>query len=319
MNRMTATTLVAPVSLSNDLLTGAEWSPAHTRELLHLSADIKARPVRYASTLHGKFIALIFEKPSLRTRVTFDVGIQSMGGAVVFLDHTQASASLGARESIADVARNLDRWVHGIVARVYSQRVLEEMAANASIPVINALSDKYHPCQALADFFTLEERFGVLRGFKLAYVGDGNNVCHSLMALAARLGVHLRVATPQDYAPLPEVVADSKRVARETKAKIELMHDPREAVAGAMGVYTDSWTSMGFEAEQTVRKSVFQPYQVNAELMSLASPDAVFMHCLPAHRGLEVTPEVLDGPQSVVLDQSENRMYVQKAILHTLF
>jgi len=316
---MTTTTLIAPISLSNDLLTGAEWSPPHTRELLHLSADIKARPVRYTSTLHGKFIALIFEKPSLRTRVTFEVGIQSMGGAVVFLDHTQASASLGARESIADVARNLDRWVHGIVARVYSQRVLEEMVANAGIPVINALSDKFHPCQALADFFTLEERFGTLRGFKLTYVGDGNNVCHSLMVLAARLGVHLRIATPPEYAPAPEVIVDSKRVARETKAKIELMHDPREAVSGAMGVYTDSWTSMGFEAEGAVREKVFQPYQVNTELMSLASPDAVFMHCLPAHRGLEVTPEVLDGPQSVVLDQSENRMYVQKAILHTLF
>jgi ornithine carbamoyltransferase len=193
------------------------------------------------------------------------------------------------------------------------------MAANAGIPVINALSDKFHPCQALADFFTLEERFGALRGFKLAYVGDGNNVCNSLMVLAARLGVHLRIATPPDYAPAPEVIADSKRVARETKAKIELMHHPREAVAGAMAVYTDSWTSMGFEAEGAVRNEVFQPYQVNVELMSLASPDAVFMHCLPAHRGLEVTPEVLDGPQSVVLDQSENRMYVQKAILHTLF
>ena len=316
---MTSTTLVAPISLSNDLLTGAEWSPAHARELLHLAADIKARPVRYASTLHGKFIALIFEKPSLRTRVTFDVGIQSMGGAVVFLDHTQASASLGARESIADVARNLQRWVHGIVARVYSQRVLEEMAANADIPVINALSDKFHPCQALADFFTLEEKFGALRGFRLAYVGDGNNVCHSLIYLAARLGVHLRVATPAEYAPLPEVVADGKRVARETRAKIELMTDPREAVAGAMGVYTDAWTSMGFESEEKVRNAVFQAYQVNAELMSLAAPEAVFMHCLPAHRGLEVTPEVLDGPRSVVLDQSENRMYVQKAILHTLF
>jgi ornithine carbamoyltransferase len=296
--------------LSNDLLTGAEWSPAHTRELLHLSADIKSRPVRYASTLHGKFIALIFEKPSLRTRVTFDVGIQSMGGSVVFLDHTQASASLGARESIADVARNLERWVHG---------VLEEMAANACIPVINALSDKFHPCQALADFFTLEEKFGALRGFKLAYVGDGNNVCHSLIYLAARLGVHLRVSTPAEYAPLPEVVTDSKRVARETKAKIELLTDPREAVSGAQAVYTDAWTSMGFEAEGQVRNTAFQPYQVNAELMSLAVPDAVFMHCLPAHRGLEVTPEILDGPHSVVLDQSENRMYVQKAILHTLF
>ena len=316
---MTTTTLIAPISLSNDLLTGAEWSPAHTRELLQLSANVKARPVRYASTLSGKFIALIFEKPSLRTRVTFEVGIQSMGGSVVFLDHTQASASLGARESIADVARNLERWVQGIVARVYHQRVLEEMAANANIPVINALSDKFHPCQALADFFTLEEKFGALRGFKLAYVGDGNNVCNSLIYLAARLGVHLRIATPAEYAPSPEVVADGKRVTRESKAKIEVMTDPHEAVSGAMAVYTDSWTSMGFEAEEKVRSAVFQPYQVNAELMALAAPDAVFMHCLPAHRGREVTPEVLDGPQSVVLDQSENRMYVQKAILHTLF
>ncbi len=316
---MTTTTLVAPISLSNDLLTGAEWSPAHTRELLQLSADVKARPGRYASTLSGKFIALIFEKPSLRTRVTFEVGIQSMGGSVVFLDHTQASASLGARESIADVARNLERWVQGIVARVYHQRVLEEMAANANIPVINALSDKFHPCQALADFFTLEEKFGALRGFKLAYVGDGNNVCNSLIYLAARLGIHLRIATPAEYAPSPEVVADGRRVARETKAKIEVLTNPHEAVSGAMAVYTDSWTSMGFESEEKVRSAVFQPYQVNAELMSLAAADAVFMHCLPAHRGREVTPEVLDGPQSVVLDQSENRMYVQKAILHTLF
>jgi ornithine carbamoyltransferase len=316
---MTTTTLVAPISLSNDLLTGAEWSPAHTRDLLLLSADMKARPGRYASTLAGKFIALIFEKPSLRTRVTFDVGIQSMGGGVVFLDHTQASASLGARESIADVARNLDRWVHGIVARVYSQKVLEEMAANADIPVINALSDKFHPCQALADFFTLEEKFGQLRGLKLTYVGDGNNVCHSLLYLAARLGVHMKVATPPNYQPLPEVVADSKRVARETKAKIEILTDPREAVSGTQAVYTDAWTSMGFESEAQTRNAVFEPYQVNAELMSLAALDAVFMHCLPAHRGLEVTPEVLDGRQSVVLDQSENRMYVQKAILHTLF
>src|SRR6201984_2196105 len=209
---MTTTSLVAPISLATDLLTGAEWNPAHTRDLLLLSADMKARPGRYASTLAGKFMALIFEKPSLRTRVTFDVGIQSMGGSVVFLDHTQAR--LGERESIADVARNLERWVHGIVARVYAQRVLEQMAAHAKIPVINALSDRFHPCQALADFFTLEEKFGSLRGFKLAYVGDGNNVCNSLIYLAARLGVHLRIATPPDYAPAAEVVADGKRVAR---------------------------------------------------------------------------------------------------------
>ena len=214
---MTTATLASPLLLVNDLLTGAEWSPAQTRELLQLTADIKAHPDRYAGTLRGKFLALIFEKPSLRTRVTFEVGIQSMGGSVVFLDHTQAR--LGERESIADVARNLERWVHGIVARVYEQRVLEQMAANASIPVINALSDKFHPCQALADFFTLEEKFGSLRGFKLAYVGDGNNVCQSLIFLAARLGVHLRIATPANYAPLPDVVAEAKRVARETRAR----------------------------------------------------------------------------------------------------
>jgi ornithine carbamoyltransferase len=314
---MTTTTLAAPILFSNDLLTGAEWSPAQTRDLLHLTADIKAHPARYAGTLRGKFLALIFEKPSLRTRVTFEVGIQSMGGSVVFLDHTQAR--IGERESIADVARNLERWVQGIVARVYEQRVLEEMAANASIPVINALSDKFHPCQALADFFTLEEKVGSLRGFKLAYIGDGNNVCHSLIFLAARLGVQMRIATPANYAPAPEVLAEVKRVARETRAKIELFTDLREAVSGAQAVYTDSWTSMGFEAEGNVRNTVFAPYQVNAELLAHAAPDALFMHCLPAHRESEVTSEVLDSAQSVVLDQSENRMYVQKAILHTLF
>ena len=314
---MPTATLAAPILLVNDLLTGAEWGAAQTRELLALTADVKSHPERYATTLRGKSLAMIFEKPSLRTRVTFEVGITSMGGSVVFLDQTQAR--LGERESIADVARNLERWVQGIVARVYEQRVLEEMAANADIPVINALSDRFHPCQALADFFTLQEKFGDLRGFKLAYVGDGNNVCHSLIFLAARLGVNLRIATPANYTPAPEVIAETKRVARETKAKIELFTDPREAVAGAQGVYTDSWTSMGFEAEQKVRDAVFAPYQVNRELMSLAASDAVFMHCLPAHRGHEVTGEILDGPQSVVLDQSENRMYAQKAILQALY
>jgi len=314
---MTATALPASVWLFNDLLTGAEWSPTQTRELLQLTADIKTHPERYATTLRGKFFALIFEKPSLRTRVTFEVGIQSMGGSVVFLDHTQAR--LGERESIPDVARNLERWVQGIVARVYEQRVLDEMAAHASIPVINALSDKFHPCQALADFFTLQEKFGSLRGFKLAYVGDGNNVCHSLIFLAARLGVHLRVATPQDYAPAPDVLADGKRLVRETHGKIECFTEPSQAVAGAQAVYTDAWTSMGFESEQEVRRRVFAPYQVNRELMAQAAPGAVFLHCLPAHREWEVTSEVLDGPESLVLHQSENRMYAQKAILQALF
>ena len=315
---MTATPLVAPISLSTDLLTGAEWSPAHTRELLHLSADIKARPVRYASTLHGKFIALIFEKPSLRTRVTFDVGIQSMGGAVVFLDHTQASASLGKRESIADVARNLDRWVHGIVARVYSQNVLEEMAANATIPVVNALSDKFHPCQALADFFTLEERFGALRGFKLTYVGDGNNVCHSLMFAAAKCGASFTAVTPEGYEPQRSVVELALSDARETGARIRLERDPGKGVEGANAVYTDVWASMGQEEETEVRAKVFRSYQVNEALMARAEPGAFFLHCLPAHRGWEVTDAVADSPTSVIFQEAENRLHAQKAVLHLL-
>jgi ornithine carbamoyltransferase len=313
---MTAS-IAIPVSLTKDLLTGAEWTPSDTRDLLQRTADIKARPSRYVSVLRNKHIALIFEKPSLRTRVTFEVGVQSMGGFVVFLDHTQAR--LGERESIPDVARNLERWVQGIVARVYEQRVLDEMAKNVSIPVINALSDKFHPCQALADIFTLEEKFGSLRGFKLTYVGDGNNVSHSLIFLAARTGMHLRIGTPANYAPDADVLNDAKHVAKETRARIELFTSPEEAVEGAQAVYTDSWTSMGFEAEEKVRRSVFKPYQVNRKLMEAAAPNAVFMHCLPAHRGMEVTDEVLDSPNSIVLDQSENRMYVQKAILHALF
>ena len=224
---MTAS-IAIPVSLTKDLLTGAEWTPSDTRDLLQRTAEIKARPARYASVLRNKHIALIFEKPSLRTRVTFEVGVQSMGGFVVFLDHTQAR--LGERESIPDVARNLERWVQGIVARVYEQRVLDEMARNVAIPVINALSDKFHPCQALADIFTLEEKFGSLRGFKLAYVGDGNNVCHSLIFLAARTGMHLRVGTPVNYAPDEDVLVDAKRVAKETRAKIELFTSAEEAV-----------------------------------------------------------------------------------------
>jgi ornithine carbamoyltransferase len=314
---MTATSVSLTIPIAKDLLTGAEWGPAETRDLLHRTADIKARPSRYASVLRNKHIALIFEKPSLRTRVTFEVGIQSMGGFVVFLDHTQAR--LGERESIPDVARNLEQWVQGIVARVYEQRVLEEMAATITIPVVNALSDKFHPCQALADFFTLEEKFGSLKGFQLAYVGDGNNVSHSLVYLAARLGVHIRIATPANYAPDTDVLADARRVAKETRAKIELFTDPQEAVSGCQAVYTDSWTSMGFEAEEKVRRQVFKPYQVNRKLMEQAAPGAVFMHCLPAHRGAEVTDEVLDAPYSVVLQQSENRMYVQKAILQALY
>lgn len=305
--------LAAPLVLTHDLLTGAEWGAASVRELFHLAADIKARPDRYRGALGGRFLALIFEKPSLRTRVTFEVGIQSMGGSAVFLDHTQSR--LGERESIPDVARNLERWVQGIVARTYAQTALEELAAHTGVPVINALSDRYHPCQALADFFTLEEKFGGLRGFKLAYVGDGNNVCHSLLLAGARVGAHVRVAAPAGYEPSAEVVAEARRAARETRGKIELFDAPEEAVAGAQAVYTDVWASMGQEEEAAERERVFAPFQVDEALMGLAAPDAVFLHCLPAHRGLEVTDGVMDSPRSIVFDQAENRLHVQKAIL----
>lgn len=310
------TTLATPLVLANDLLTGTEWGAAPLRDLFALAAEIKARPDRYRKALSGRFLAMIFEKPSLRTRVTFEVGIQNMGGSAVFLDHTQSR--LGLREAVPDVARSLERWVHGIVARVFEQSALEQLAANAGIPVINALSDRWHPCQALADFFTLEEKFGSLPGFRFAYVGDGNNVCHSLIATAARTGTHLRVATPKGYEPAAEIVAEARRAARETHAKIELFASPEEAVSGAQAVYTDVWASMGQEEEAAAREKAFAGFQVNRELMELAAPDAVFLHCLPAHRGLEVTSEVLESPRSIVYDETENRLHVQKAILVTL-
>jgi ornithine carbamoyltransferase len=313
---MNAVATPAPLILTNDLLTGMEWSPAQVRELFHLAADIKIRPDRYRGALAGRFLAMIFEKPSLRTRVTFEVGIASLGGASVFLDHT--TTRLGERESIADVAKNLERMVHGIIARVFLQQSLDELAAHGRIPVINALSDRFHPCQAMADFFTLEERFGGLRGLKIAYVGDGNNVCHSLLSIAARVGAQMRVAAPAGFEPDAGVVSEAKRVARETRGKIEVLRSPEDAVAGAQAVYTDVWASMGQEAEAASRQDIFAGCQVNEGLMAHASGDAVFMHCLPAHRGAEVTDEVLDSERSIVFDQAENRLHVQKAILLTL-
>jgi ornithine carbamoyltransferase len=301
------------LNLSSDLLTGAEWNHVHVRELFRLAKDVKAHPDRYTSALTGRFLAMIFEKPSLRTRVTFEVGISSLGGTPVYLDH--ADTHLGDRESIPDVARCLSRWVHGIVARVFSQQGLENLACHASVPVINALSDVYHPCQTFSDFFTLEEKFGSTRGLTLAYIGDGNNVCHSLMVAGARVGAHVRIATPAGYEPEAEIVAAARRDAAATQGTIELFRSPQEAVAGAQAVYTDVWASMGQENETETRAAVFAAYQVNAELMSQAAPDAVFLHCLPAHRGSEVTDEVMESPRSIVFDQAENRLHVQKAIL----
>ncbi len=308
--------VAAPLALKRDLLTGTEWSPAQLRDFFRLATEMKAHPDRYRTALAGSVFVLIFEKPSLRTRVTFEAGIANLGGTSTFLDHT--AARLSEREPVRDIAKNLERWVQGIVARVFAQETLDELAANASVPVINALSDKFHPCQALADFFTLEERFGGLRGLKLAYVGDGNNMCHSLLTIGARAGAHMRVATPAGYEPDATVVAEAKRVARETRGKIEILRAPQEAVAGAQAVYTDVWASMGQETEATSREKAFAGYQVNEALFAQAAPDAVFLHCLPAHRGLEVSEGVIDAPRSIIYDQAENRLHVQKAILQTL-
>jgi len=301
------------LSLASDLLIGTEWNAAQVRELFRLATDVKAHPDRYKKALAGRFLAMVFEKPSLRTRVTFEVGIVSLGGSAILLDH--ANTRLGERESIADVARSLSRWVQGIVARVFSQEALDTLAAHASVPVINALSDLYHPCQTFADFFTLEEKFGPTPGVRLAYIGDGNNVCHSLMIAGSRMGAHVRIATPAGYEPDAKIVEAARRDAASTQGTIELFRAPEDAICGAQAVYTDVWASMGQENEAEARAAIFAPYQVNATLMSHAAPDAVFLHCLPAHRGSEVTDEVMESPRSIVFDQAENRLHVQKAIL----
>jgi ornithine carbamoyltransferase len=296
-----------------DLLADNDLSTRDLSVIFELTERVKAAPRDYGQALLGKQLALIFEKPSLRTRVTFEVGMTTLGGYGVYLDH--AKPRLGEREAVRDIARNLERWVDGIVARTFSHESVLELANNASIPVVNALTDLFHPCQALADLYTLKEKFGTLPGRTLTFVGDGNNVCHSLMITGAKLGVSVRVATPPGYEPKPEIVAEAKALAAATGAAVEVFNNPLEAVAGAQAVYTDVWASMGQEHAVHLRAQVFAPYRVTEELMAAAGPQAVFMHCLPAHRGQEVSNEVIDSPQSVVFDQAENRLHVQKALL----
>ncbi len=296
-----------------DLCSIADFSPAEIASVLELAHAVKARPQDYRHALDAKQMVLFFEKASLRTRLTFEAAINTVGGSAIFVDQTQSP--LGERESLADMARNVERWVSVIVLRTYAHETITEMAEFAACPVINALSDLEHPCQALADFLTVEERFGTARGVRFTYVGDGNNVCHSLMLMAAQLGAHCTVASPRNYAPKAEITAQARAIAEGTGATITLMQDPVAAVAGADAVYTDVCTSMGFEHEVTKRAPIFKPYQVNEALMAQAAPGAVFMHCLPAHRNAEVTDAVLDGPQSVVFEQAENRMHAQKALL----
>lgn len=299
--------------ISRDLISVCDFSPEEIKWLFQLTRILKKKPGDFRNALAGKQIVLFFEKASLRTRLTFEAGMASMGGTALFVDQTRCR--LDEREPLYDVAHNVERWVNGVVLRTFEHQVVLEMAQYASIPVINALSNLEHPCQALADFFTLQEKFSDLRQVRLAYVGDGNNVAHSLMLAGASVGAKVSVATPNGYAPSTEITQAALAMAARTGAEIQIMQDPAEAVAGADAVYTDVWTSMGQEDETARRKEFFSPYQVNQELMAQAAPHALFMHCLPAHRGEEVTADVMASPQAIVFDQAENRMHVQKAIL----
>jgi ornithine carbamoyltransferase len=297
--------------MKRDFLTLDGLTRAELDEILHLSARLKRelKAGQRQPLLAGKTLAMIFEKPSLRTRVTFEVGMTQLGGYAVYL--TPTDIRLGERESVSDAARNLERWVDFIMARTNAHATLTDLAAHARVPVINGLSDQRHPCQVLSDCFTLIERRGRLDGLRVAWLGDGNNVANSWIAVAPRFGFTFAIAHPKGYEPDVETV----RRARQEGATIVITESADEALSGADVIYTDVWTSMGQEAETTKRKRDFKAYQVNAGALRQAKPDAVVMHCLPAHRGEEITSEVIDGPQSIVFDQAENRLHVQKGVL----
>lgn len=302
-----------PMTLRH-FLSAADLSRTEVEALLDRAAALKAAwrsGMNDDRPLIGQTLALVFEKPSLRTRVAFEAGMTQLGGHPSYLSANDID--MGGRESVPDVARNLSRWVAIIAARVFKHATIETLARYASVPVINALSDREHPCQALADMLTLREHFGHLQGLTLAYVGDGNNVCHSLMLLGVTLGVNVRIGCPPDYRPAPDIVELAEQLADRHGATVTITASPQEAVTGADAVYTDVWASMGQEHEAARRRPVFTPYQVNAALMAHAAPHALAMHCLPAHRGEEITADVIDGPQSVVFEQAENRLHVQKA------
>jgi ornithine carbamoyltransferase len=296
-----------------DFISIKDFSPSEIQYLLILGRQIKTHPTSYCDGLKRKTLAMIFEKPSLRTRVSFDVGIQQLGGFSVY--HSPAEINLGKRESVYDVAKNLERMVQGIMIRTFAHEIVEQIAEFADVPVINGLTDYSHPCQALADYLTMWEAKGNLEGLKVAYVGDGNNVAHSLMFAGAQVGAHVWVAAPAGYEPKTEAAQWASKRGKETGGTCTLTNDPREAVAAADVVYTDKWASMGQEAEAEKRQKLFRPYQVNSTLFRHAKKDAIFLHCLPAHRGDEVTADVIDSSRSRVFQQAENRLHVQKAIM----
>ncbi len=302
-----------PWQRHKDLISIHDLSAEEVEALFQLAANVKARPDRYRNALAGQTLAMIFEKSSTRTRVSFEVGMYQLGGLATFL--SSRDIQIGRGEPISDTAEVLSRYVNGIMARTFAHATVTGLAEHASIPVINGLTDLLHPCQALADFFTMREKFGHTRGLTVAYVGDGNNMAHSLMYAASKAEANIRVATPEGYRPDAEVVANAEADARAAGTTVEIVSDPAAAVRGAHVVYTDVWASMGQEAEAQERLQAFAGFQVTPELMELAEKDAIFMHCLPAHRGEEVAAEVADGRWSVIFDEAENRLHVQKAIM----
>ncbi|TEU06211.1 MAG: ornithine carbamoyltransferase, partial [Candidatus Aminicenantes bacterium] len=285
-------------------------------KILDISREIKDNPHRFRNKLKGKILAMIFQKPSLRTRMTFEVGMLQLGGEAVYL--SPSDIQIGTRETVYDMGKNLERWIDAIMIRTFAHQNVIDLAQSCHIPVINALTDLLHPCQAMADFFTLKEKRGDLANFKLAYVGDGNNVCHSLLSAAAKAGSKMSVATPPGYEPDPEIRKQAEEDGKETGASFSFTNDPSEAVENADAIYTDTWASMGQEQEKEKRGEIFAPFQVNKSLMAKAKKGAFFMHCLPAHRGEEVTDDVIDSSQSLVYDQAENRLHVQKVIMLSL-
>jgi len=302
---------------ARDLCSIDDYTPAEVDLVLAAAGALKRHPERASHVAAHKTLAMIFEKPSLRTRVTFEVAMTQMGGHAIYLQ--PSDIQLGKREPVKDVARNLSRWCDAIMARTFSHQTILDLADNASIPVINGLSDREHPCQALADFLTIIEHKGDCSALKLTYLGDGNNVAHSLLLLAAKLGMQCSVACPSGYEPAPDIVQCAREIGVETGTEITIGADPYAMIAGADVVYTDVWTSMGQEEERAERLRIFPPYQLNAALLAAAKPDAMVLHCLPAHRGEEITEEVLEGPQSAVLDQAENRLHAQRAVLALAF
>jgi ornithine carbamoyltransferase len=294
-----------------------DLSTTELPQILELAAELKADPSRHTQALSGRSIALIFEKPSTRTRVSFEVGIVELGAQAVVL--SSGELQLGRGETIQDTGRVLSRYVDAIVLRTFEQERLEVLSSTSSVPVVNALSDFEHPCQALADLLTIREQQEQLSGRVLAYFGDGNNVAHSLLLAGTKAGMTVRVATPPGFEPIPQVVHRAEEIAAETGGEVELTHDPESAAIGAHALYTDVWTSMGQDLETDERALVFPSYQVSQKLVDLADPEVIVLHCLPAHRGQEITDEVIDGPRSVVWDQAENRLHTQKALLLRLF